>query len=41
VPKIGLFCDLVWADPVDNQNGFCESLVKTNNVRGCSYFFGF
>lgn len=21
VPKSGLFCDLVWADPVDNKDG--------------------
>ena len=41
VPRSGLFCDLVWADPVDNSNGAMESLVKTNEVRGCSYFFGY
>jgi serine/threonine-protein phosphatase 2B catalytic subunit len=23
IPKIGLFCDLVWADPVENPHGIC------------------
>lgn len=41
VPKSGLLCDLVWADPVDNSNGAMSSLVKPNDVRGCSYFFGY
>ena len=41
VPKAGLFCDLVWADPVDKSNGELETLAKQNDVRGCSYFFGY
>lgn len=41
IPKTGLFCDIVWADPVDTQTGAFEGLVKPNNVRGCSYFFGY
>lgn len=41
VPRSGLFCDLVWADPVDNSNGFCEGIVVPNHVRGCSYYFGY
>ena len=41
IPKNGIFCDLMWADPVDNSNGALDSLVKTNDVRGCSYFFGY
>eukprot|EP00388_Colpodella_angusta_P004979 GDKJ01015784.1.p1 GENE.GDKJ01015784.1~~GDKJ01015784.1.p1 ORF type:complete len:606 (+),score=141.74 GDKJ01015784.1:96-1913(+) len=43
-PRTGLFCDLLWADPADeekeehqNQN----SRFFPNDVRGCSYFFGF
>ena len=40
IPKNGLFCDLVWADPIDNKNLASETLVKPNDVRGCSYFFG-
>lgn len=30
VPKSGVFCDLVWADPVDNKDGTCEGLAKSN-----------
>ena len=31
----------MWADPVDNANGALDSIVKENEVRGCSYFFGY
>lgn len=41
IPKSGLFCDLMWADPVDNDNGKLEGLTKTNDARGCSYYFGY
>jgi serine/threonine-protein phosphatase 2B catalytic subunit len=41
IPKSGLFCDLMWADPVDNDNGKLEGLTKHNEARGCSYFFGY
>lgn len=41
IPKGGLFCDLVWADPVDNINGALQTVVVPNNVRGCSYYFGY
>ena len=30
VPKSGIFCDLVWADPIDNKDGICEGLAKIN-----------
>jgi serine/threonine-protein phosphatase 2B catalytic subunit len=40
IPRKGAFCDLVWADPVDNSNGYLDGLVKVNNSRGCLYFFG-
>jgi len=39
-PKQGLFCDLLWADPVDNEDGICENIFRMNDVRGCSYFYG-
>jgi serine/threonine-protein phosphatase 2B catalytic subunit len=39
-PKIGLFCDLLWADPVDDDTGKCAKIFNANQVRGCSYLFG-
>jgi serine/threonine-protein phosphatase 2B catalytic subunit len=30
----------MWADPIDSKTGACDTLVKPNEVRGCSYFFG-
>jgi len=39
-PKQGLFCDLLWSDPVDNEDGICENVYRMNDVRGCSYFYG-
>jgi serine/threonine-protein phosphatase 2B catalytic subunit len=31
----------VWADPIDSKTGHCDQLAKHNEVRGCSYFFGY
>lgn len=36
-PKSGTYCDLLWADPIESQGR--EPPFKTNDVRGCSYFF--
>ena len=41
IPKSGLFCDLVWADPVDNDTGKLDGMTKANDARGCSYYFGY
>eukprot|EP00922_Rhytidocystis_sp_ex-Travisia-forbesii_P041810 GHVS01062478.1.p1 GENE.GHVS01062478.1~~GHVS01062478.1.p1 ORF type:complete len:528 (+),score=71.72 GHVS01062478.1:163-1746(+) len=43
-PRAGLFCDMLWADPVDEEKE--EHLNNPeaffpNDVRGCSYFFGY
>ena len=35
-----MFCDLLWADPVENDDGICEGTYRINDVRGCSYFYG-
>ncbi len=35
-----MVCDILWSDPVDNDNGVCENLYRINDVRGCSYFYG-
>lgn len=43
-PRSGLFCDLLWADPIDEdkeENALArtkESYIP-NDVRGCSFFF--
>eukprot|EP00357_Protocruzia_adherens_P011762 CAMPEP_0115012316 /NCGR_PEP_ID=MMETSP0216-20121206/24649_1 /TAXON_ID=223996 /ORGANISM="Protocruzia adherens, Strain Boccale" /LENGTH=470 /DNA_ID=CAMNT_0002381319 /DNA_START=932 /DNA_END=2344 /DNA_ORIENTATION=+ len=39
-PRLGLFCDVLWADPVDNDDGKLEAAFKSNDSRGCSFFYG-
>lgn len=43
-PRAGTFCDLLWADPVDEAKeahmAHSEAFFP-NDVRGCSFFFGF
>lgn len=39
-PRVGIFCDILWADPVDNPQGRLDVVFKNNEVRGCSYFYG-
>ena len=39
-PKEGVFCDIVWSDPIDNEAGACEPMFVHNSVRGCSYYYG-
>ncbi len=36
-PKTGSYCDLLWADPVESQGR--DPPFKTNDVRGCSFFY--
>lgn len=38
-PRQGLFCDLLWSDPIANDTGSSSDKYKINEVRGCSYFF--
>ena len=38
-PRQGIFCDLLWSDPIANDTGSCIDKYKVNEVRGCSYFF--
>ncbi|KAF8822830.1 protein phosphatase 2B catalytic subunit, calcineurin family phosphatse superfamily protein [Cardiosporidium cionae] len=43
-PRSGLFCDILWADPVDeNKPDLYDrgDAFYPNDVRGCSYFFGY
>ncbi|EUD66567.1 protein phosphatase 3, catalytic subunit [Plasmodium inui San Antonio 1] len=43
-PRSGIFCDILWADPIDEDKE--EHTIQTesffpNDIRGCSYFFGY
>lgn len=40
IPKKGPFCDLVWADPIDNDTGDLDKTWVYNESRGCSFVFG-
>ncbi|KAH0476520.1 MAG: uncharacterized protein KVP18_002617 [Porospora cf. gigantea A] len=43
-PRTGLFCDLLWADPVDEDKeehvlARTKEVYVPNDVRGCSFYF--
>ncbi|ANQ05894.1 Serine/threonine-protein phosphatase [Plasmodium coatneyi] len=43
-PRSGIFCDILWSDPIDEDKE--EHTIQTesyfpNDIRGCSYFFGY
>eukprot|EP01066_Platyproteum_vivax_P010855 Platyproteum_vivax@DN4888_c0_g1_i1.p1 len=43
-PRNGLFCDLLWSDPVDEEKEEHTAISEPyfpNDVRGCSFFFGY
>ena len=40
VPQSGLFCDLMWADPIDDDSSNLMLDFCPNNERDCSVFFG-
>ncbi len=39
-PKQGVFCDILWSDPIDKSDGLLENPFIFNNQRGCSYIYG-
>jgi serine/threonine-protein phosphatase 2B catalytic subunit len=39
IPLKGMFCDLTWADPM-NDDDAVKGLFKDNEARDCSNFFG-
>jgi len=39
-PKEGTICDILWADPCENDNEAILLEFTENSVRGCSYVFG-
>eukprot|EP01057_Protomagalhaensia_wolfi_P005730 Protomagalhaensia_wolfi_Nauph_80__5729@NODE_68_length_4033_cov_20_317977_g54_i0_p1_GENE_NODE_68_length_4033_cov_20_317977_g54_i0NODE_68_length_4033_cov_20_317977_g54_i0_p1_ORF_typecomplete_len491_score86_20Metallophos/PF00149_28/5_5e37Metallophos_2/PF12850_7/7_2e05_NODE_68_length_4033_cov_20_317977_g54_i05452017 len=38
-PRAGVFCDLLWADPADDEREDHPEMFFPNDVRGCSFFF--
>ena len=40
-PDTGLIADILWSDPVDNENGHLTDDFTHNKQRGCSYTFGY
>jgi serine/threonine-protein phosphatase 2B catalytic subunit len=38
-PRQGLYCDLLWSDPVESENGKSREHYKVNETRGCSFIF--
>ena len=40
-PQIGMFCDILWADPLDSTDGRIYDGFKVNETRGCSYYYGY
>ena len=38
-PRDGLYCDILWADPVDKPDGRTDQDFRNNDTRGCSFFF--
>jgi serine/threonine-protein phosphatase 2B catalytic subunit len=40
IPRVGLFTDLMWSDPVENETGYLDELFSKNSKRSCSFLFG-
>ncbi|SCM23191.1 serine/threonine protein phosphatase 2B catalytic subunit A, putative [Plasmodium chabaudi chabaudi] len=43
-PRSGIFCDILWADPIDEdkeEHTIQQESYFPNDIRGCSYFFGY
>lgn len=39
-PNEGVYCDVLWADPVDSETGESDSSFPANENRGCSVYYG-
>lgn len=40
IPKNGMFCDILWADPIESEDGTVANKFQFNHNRNCSYIFG-
>lgn len=40
IPKQGALCDIVWADPCEQDVDAISTTYRENSTRGCSYVFG-
>ncbi|CAG9320980.1 unnamed protein product [Blepharisma stoltei] len=40
IPRHGLFCDILWSDPIDNEEGKMQDDFAPNSSRGCSWYYG-
>lgn len=38
---MGILTDILWSDPVENEDGVCEGMYRLNDTRGCSFYFGY
>ena len=38
-PRSGMYCDILWSDPVEGDTGKAREKFKVNETRGCAYFF--
>jgi serine/threonine-protein phosphatase 2B catalytic subunit len=38
--RSGIFCDILWSDPLDVTPQSCKQKYLPNSVRGCGYYFG-
>jgi serine/threonine-protein phosphatase 2B catalytic subunit len=40
IPKNGMFCDILWSDPIESEDGKVANKFQFNHNRNCSYIFG-
>jgi len=40
-PRFGILLDILWSDPMENNANNKDKPFVGNDVRGCSYYFGY
>ena len=38
-PREGVYCDVLWSDPIDSDSGKSRNRWTKNDTRGCSYVY--